>query len=206
MRYAFLFVLLACATLLADDTPPLIVKEPEPRFGVPAKIKVYPQTSPKKTLESVVEACDKGDYAYLLAHLLDPGFVELRLTDRAKKYEAPVEIELTRLRDFQYANPDRFPPGDRLPLDKPKFAAAIIERSREKAFKQLISDIEQKLRDDPQALRDMKKIARGGTFADEGAGAKATSPLVKDNAIYFKKIGDRWFIENRQADETKKEP
>jgi hypothetical protein len=66
--------------------------------------------------------------------------------------------------------------------------------------------VEQKMRDDPQALKDMKKILRAGTFSDEGAGAKATNPAVKDSAIYFKKIGDRWYLENRQADETKKEP
>jgi hypothetical protein len=207
MRITFACILLSGLAVLADDdTPPIIIKEPEPRFGVQAKIKVYPQTTAKKALESAVEACDKGDYAYLIAHLLDPGFVELRITDRAKQYEAPLEVEMTRLRDFQYANPDRYKIEDRLPLEKKQFLTAIIERSRDKAFKQLVRDVEQKMRDDPQALKDMKKILRAGTFSDEGAGAKATNPVVKDSAIYFKKIGDRWYLENRQADETKKEP
>ena|SRR3984957_14083008 len=207
MRCAFAIVLLsAIAALAHDDTPPIIIKEPEPRFGVPAKLKIYPQNTAKKVLESAIEAVDKGDYPYLVAHLLDPGFIELKLSDRAKQYEAPLEVELTRLRDFQYANPDRYRPEDRLPLDKKEFAAVIIERSRQKAFKQLALDVEQKLRDDPQSLKDMKKILRGGTFSDEGAGAKAVNPQVKESALYFKKIGDRWFLENRQADETKKEP
>jgi hypothetical protein len=207
MRLAFALVLVSGIAALADDEVPVIIpKDPEPRFGVPAKLKVYPQTTAKKVLESAIEACDKGDYSYLLAHLLDPGFVELKLTDRARQMEATVEIELSRLRDYQYANPDRFAPQDRFPLDKKQFAAVIIERSRERAFKQLIRDVDQKLLDDPQALKDMKKILRAGTFAEEGAGIKATNPLVKDSALYFKKIGDRWFIENRQAEEVKKEP
>jgi hypothetical protein len=206
MRFTFALVLLSGLVALADDNTPIIVKEPEPRFGVPAKVKTYPQSTAKKALESAIEACDKGDYAYLLAHLLDPGFVEIRVTDRAKQYEAPLEVEMTRLRDYQYANPDRFKIEDRLPLEKKEFQAALIGRSREKAFKQLVRDVEQKMRDDPQALKDMKKILRAGTFSDEGAGAKATNPAVKDSALYFKKIGDRWFLENRQADETRKEP
>jgi hypothetical protein len=206
MRFAFALVLLSGIIVLADDeTPQLILKEPEPRYGVAAKLKIYPQTTAKKALESAIDACDKGDYAYLLAHLLDPGFVEVRLTERAKQFEAQVEIDLSRLRDFQYANPDRFKPEDRLPLDKKKFAAVIVEQSRERAFKQLIRDVEQKLRDDPQSLKDMKKILRG-TFTDEGGGVKAVNPTVKDSALYFKKIGDRWYIENRQADDAKKEP
>jgi hypothetical protein len=207
MRCAFAIALLSAVAVLADDeTPPLITKEPEPRFGIPAKLKIFPQNTAKKVLESAIEAVDKGDYAYLVAHLLDPGFIELKLTDRAKQYEAPLEVDLTRLLDFQYANPDRYRPEDRLPLDKKEFAAVIIERSRQKAFKQLALDVEQKLRDDPQSLKDMKKILRAGTFTDEGAGAKAVNPQVKESALYFKKIGDRWFLENRQADETKKEP
>jgi hypothetical protein len=207
MRLAFALALLSGFAVLADDEPPPIFpKEPDPRFGIPAKLKVYPQTAAKKALESAVEACEKNDYSYLIAHLLDPAFVELRIADRSKQFEAPVELELTRLRDYQYANPDRFAPVDRLPLDKPKFLAAVIAQSRERAFKQLQRDVEQKMRDDPQSLKDMKKILRDGTFTDEGGGAKAVHPTVMDRALYFKRIGDRWFLENRQADEPKKEP
>ncbi|HEV3439287.1 MAG TPA: hypothetical protein VG122_18110 [Gemmata sp.] len=205
MRIAFAVVLLSGFAVLAQEPPQFISKDPEPRFGIPAKLKAYPQTTAKKALESAVEACEKSDYAYLIAHLLDPAFVERRITDRSKQFEASVELELARLRDYQYANPDRFP-TDRLPLDKPGFLAAIVAKSRERAFKQLVRDVEQKMRDDPQSLRDMKKILRDGTFTDEGAGIKAVHPTVMDGALFFKKIGDRWFLENRQAEEPKKEP
>ena len=47
-----------------------------------------------------------------------------------------------------------------------------------------------------------------GKFEDTETGAKVTHPDVKDRALYFRKVGDRWFLENRQEDlpPPKKEP
>ena len=208
MRLLFSLALLFGSVTLArtqqpdTDTP----REPEPpRFGIPAKLKVFPQSTPKRALASAIEAIERPDIPYLLAHLLDPGFVEFRLNDRAKQLEAPVEVELTRLRNFQIRNPDKFSPKDRLPGDKVKFNALIVERSREQAFKQLARDVEEKLLDDPQALKDMKKLLKDGTFTDTETGAKVTHMDVKERALYFRKIGDRWFLQNHQEDQPKKE-
>jgi hypothetical protein len=191
---------------LAQESPPMAAREPEPRFGIPVKLKVYPQLTAKKALESALDAYEKGDHAYLVAHLLDPAFVEQRITDLGKQYEAKVEIELSRLRDLQFANPDRFAPEDRLPTDRAQFLARITARSRDLAFRKLLLDIDQQMRNDPQSLKDMKKILRDGTFSDEGMGAKVVHPSVKYVALYFRKIGDCWYLENRQTEETKKEP
>jgi len=209
MRFVFTLAWLVAATALARTQPPPkeVDATPQPRFGIPVKAKAYPQDTAKKALASAVEAVDRADMGYLVAHLLDPGFVELRLTDRAKPFEAAVELELTRLRDLQLANPEQVAREDRIPTDRALFRAMIVERSRERAFRQLVRDVEAKLLDDPQALRDMKKILRDGTFTDEpGGGVKAAHPAVKDRAIYFKKIGDRWFLENRQEDTAAKPP
>ena len=207
MRMAFALLLLSSLVAVADDdTPVIIPKDPEPRFGVTAKLKAYPQHTAKRTLESAIEACEKEEFSYLIAHLLDPAFVNQRITDRAKQFEAQVEIDLIKLRDFQYANPDRFPFPDRVPMDRGQFAAVANSKSRELAFKQLARDVGQKLLDDPEAIRDLKKILRDGTFTDEASGTKAVHPTVKDKALFFKKIGDRWFLENRQEDVAKKEP
>ena len=205
MRIAFALALLVGLATLART------QEPAPnldvRFGIPLKLKAYPQDTARKALASAIEACEKPDTAYLIAQLLDPGFVELRLADRAKQFEAPVEVELANLRDFQNANPDKFQPAERIPNDRTKFKALIVERSRERAFKQLIRDVEDKLREDPQSLKDLKKILRDGMFADEpDGGARATHPDVKDRVLFFRKIGERWFLENRQEDTAKKPP
>ena len=209
MRLLFsLTLLLGSVTLARTQQPPDAdtPREPDPRFGVPPKLKAFPQNTPKRALASAIEAIERPDISYLLAHLLDPGFVEFRLNDRAKQFEAPVEVELTRLRNFQIRNPDKFSPKDRLPGDKVKFNALIVERSRELAFKQLVRDVEEKLLADPQALKDMKKLLKDGTFVDTETGAKVTHMDVKDRALYFRKIDNRWFLQNHQEDQPKKEP
>src|SRR5262249_34270206 len=200
-------LLVASAALARTQPPPKeLDTTPKPRFGVPYKQKAYPQDTAKKALASAVEAIGKGDFSYLVAHLLDPGFIELRLSDRAKQFEAPVELELSRLRDYQIRNPDKFQPEDRIPTDRVQFQALIVERSRERAYRQLLRDIETKLLNDPEAIKDLKKILRDGTITDEPGGARGVHPSVKDRAVYFKKIGDRWFLENRQEDIPKTSP
>ena len=56
---------------------------------------------------------------------------------------------------------------------------------------------EEKLLDDPQVLRDLKKMFRGGMVEDTPTGAKMTHPDIKDRALYFRKIGERWYLEHR---------
>jgi len=175
-------------------------KEVPPRFGIQYKVKTYPQDSAKKALNSTIEAIEKGETPYVVAHLLDPGFVELRVADRAKQYEAPVEIELSRLRDAQIRNPENYDRDSRLPTDRVKFRALIIERSRERAFRQIVQDMEAKLLDDPHALKELRKLLRDGMPTDTETGAKLTHMDVKDRALYFRKIEDRWFLENRHED------
>lgn len=213
MRLAFSLVLLAGSAALAQEPKePAEAPPPVTRFGVPPKLKTYPQETAKKALASAIEAVEKGDGAYLVAHLLDPGFVELRLADRAKQFEAAAEADLARLRDLQIRNPDKYLPEDRVPADKVRFRALIVERSREAAFKQLVRDVSDKLLDDPQVLRDLKKFFQQGMVTDTETGAKFTHDSVKDRALFLRKIGDRWFLENRQEDAAapaeppKKEP
>jgi hypothetical protein len=208
MRLVFALLLLVTTTALARTQPPPkpIDKTPKPRYGVAIKLKTYPQDTPRKALVSAVDAVEKGDTAYLVAHLLDPGFVDLRLNDRVKQFEANVELELSQQRDFQLANRERFAPEDRLPTDRAKFEALIQDRSRQLAFRQLIRDVEDKMLNDPQALKDLRRVMRDGVFSDEPGGTRATHPDVKDKVLYFRKIDDRYFLENRQEDTPKKDP
>ncbi len=210
MRLAFSIALLAGVASLAaaqDPKDPEEVKPPEVRFGVAPKLKAYPQDSAKKALASSLRAVENADVPYLVAHLLDPAFVETRLAERAKQYEPEVELELARQRDFQLRNKDKFRPEDRLPLDRKQFAALVTQQSREQAFRQLVRDVQQKLLDDPQSVKDLRKILTDGTFADTETGAKATHPDVKDRALVFRKAEGRWFLENRQEElPPKKEP
>ena len=53
----------------------------------------------------------------------------------------------------------------------------------------------------------MRRILRAPSpFAEADPVATATLPEIKGRALYFKKINDRWFLENRNTEEPKKEP
>lgn len=198
MRLAFAVVLVLGTGTLTFAQPP---KDPEPRYGTKARLKQYPQSTPKEALRSTLAAIDKADYAYLAAHLLDPKFVDDAVTDRMKLFEAQAELELAQLRDFQRANPDKVSRENRVPLDPTEFRAMAAARARARAFKQLQKDVEQKLTDDPQVVRDFRRIHREGAFSD----VSATHPEIKSRTLYFKQVDGRWFLENRQVEE-KKEP
>ncbi len=203
MRTAMTGVVLLAAALLAHAQPP---KDPDPRFGVNPRVKQYPQDSPKAALRSAVKLVEAGDYAYLVAHVLDPKFVDEQVGDRAKGFEAVAERELAQLRDFQRANPDKVTPENRVSLDPNEFRAAAALKARDRGYKQLVKDVEEKLKDDPQALKDMRKLLRDGMFAEADPTASVSHADVKARTLYFRKAGDRWFLENKQAEEPKKDP
>jgi hypothetical protein len=206
MRTAFAAAILLGAAALTHAQPNRgLPKGPEPRYGVKARLKAYSQATPKEALKSAVAAIEDADYSYLVAQLLDPKFVDTAVAERAKLFEPRAEAELAQLRDFQRANPTKVAPEDRVPLDPVGFRALAAAKARDRAFKQLLRDIQQKLTDDPQSVKDLRRIARDGSFADADPVSSATHPDVKGRTLYFKKIDDRWFLENRQSEE-KKEP
>lgn len=236
MRCAFTaFVLLGAAALLSgqppkdppkeapkeapkaapkDDEFTPAAKEAVTRYGVNPRTKAYPQLSPKDALRSAVAAIDKSDYAYIAAHLMDPKYIDRVVAERGKAYEADALAELVRVRDAQKADPIRFPPENRLPGDGPAFAALVVGRARERAFRELVRDLQQKLTDDPLAVKDMRRILRAeNPYSVTDPTATASLPEVKGRALYFTKVEGRWFLENRQVDEAappapapKKEP
>lgn len=200
MRAAFAVALLLGAGAMTAAQP---AKDPEPRYGVKARVKQYPQGTPRETLRSALAAADAGDYAYLAAQLLDPKFVDDAVAERAKLFEGTTEIELAKLRDFQRANPNRVAEQDRVPMDPTEFRAAVAVRARDRGFRQLVRDLAQKLGEDPQALKDLGRILRDGSFAPAETAATATHPGLKNRTLFFKNAGGRWFLENRQAEEKK---
>lgn len=202
MRTAFAAVLLFGVTGLISAQP---AKEAEPRYNVKPRLKQYSQTSPKEVLKSAIAAIENADYTYLVAQLLDPKFVDDAVVEQTKLFEGGTELELARLRDYQRANPDKFAPEDRVPLDPKAFREMAALKARDYAFKQLVKDVRQKLTDDPQTVKDFRRILRGGSFVDASPAGAATHPDIKGRALYFKKIDTRWYLENRQTEE-KKEP
>ncbi len=184
-----------------DEPPP---KDVGKRYGVAPRVKAYPAGTPKEALRSAIAAIDRGDYTYLAGQLLDPKFVDGAVVERGLTFEKQTAAELTQLREFQRANPEQVSDDDRVPRDPGAFAALVTLRARDRAFQQLARDLGQRLRDDPQLVKDMRRVARDGSFADADPAATATHPDLKGRSLYFKRYGERWFIENRNSSEEPK--
>jgi hypothetical protein len=218
MRAAVVALGLAAAGLVAS--PPAAGQEkaavPEeipPRYGQQFRPKSYPQATPKEALASVIAAVDQGDYAYLAAHLLDPAFVDARLdamTDGpSNPYRKTAEAELIRLREVQRRAADAVPPARRVPDDAKQFEDRLTADAKGLAFARLTGLMRDKFADDPEALKDLRKFARVGTFPDPAAGgdvAKVELPDVKDRAVFLKRVNGRWYVENKQAEEKAAAP
>lgn len=198
--------LLASTVLASAQEAPKAPGDVPPRFGAPARLKTYPQATAKDALRSAIEAAERNEFTYLLAHLMDPQFVDTRLVERAKQLEPGVEVEMGKLREYQKANPDGIARENRVPDDPGLFRAFAAREAQTRAFRQLVRDVADRLGDDPQALKDLRRFLREGTFTDVAGGSKVTLGDVKERAVFLKQIGDRWFVENRQAEDGKKEP
>lgn len=228
MRLAFAALIMVGAAALISGQPPkdpppkgappkggkddeyVPPKAAAPRYGVNPRVKAFPQSTPKETLRSALEAIEKAEYAYLAAHLLDATVVDAAVAERARQFEDVATKELTRLRDIQQANPQKFPPETRLPLGGDAFAVQVNARARDLAFQRVAKDLEQKLSQDPLSVKDMRRILYARSPFNVGnTDATASSDDVKGRVLYFKKVEDRWFLENRSEPEAaapKKEP
>ncbi|MFO0796213.1 MAG: hypothetical protein U0804_01985 [Gemmataceae bacterium] len=218
MRAAVVALGLAAAGLVAS--PPAAgqqkVVEPEevpPRYGQTFRPKAYPQGTAREAVASAIAAAEKGDYAYLAAHLLDPAFVDGRVdamsAGPSNPYRKAAEAELLRLRDIQRKTPDAISAARRVPDDARGFDDRLAADTKALAFGQLTRLMRDKFTDDPEVLKDLRKFARAGTFPDPGApgdAAKVELPDVKDRAVFLKRSGGRWYVENRQADEKAAAP
>jgi hypothetical protein len=198
----------AASTTRAQEGRPKRPDEIPPRYGVAFRGKAYPQATPKETLQSALDAVEKGEFNYLAAHLLEPAFVDARVGDRAREAEPAVEANLAALRDFQQSNLDRIAREARVPIEPAKFRERVAADARSAAFRQLVRDVREKLTDDPEVIKDLRRFRTQGTFSDLAGGdtAKVGLAELKDRSLFFKKAADRWYLENRQTDERAPEP
>lgn len=218
MRAAVVALGLVSAGLVV--TPPTAGQErpPDPdvipvRYGQQYRPKAYPQGTPMEALASVLAAADAGEYGYLAAHLLDPAFVDARLDAMTggpnNPYRKAAEAELARLKEIQRRDPTALPEARRVPPDGKQFEARLTLDTKTLAFGQLAKAVKEKFADDPEALKDLRRFARGGAFPDPGApgdAAKVELPDLKDRAVFLKRAAGRWYVENKVAEEKSPAP
>lgn len=194
-----LFLLgVAPLTVVAQPPPSPATKGDDQRYGVRLNLRLYPQDTPKAALQSLLNALDKKQYAYAVAHLLDPATVDARLNERIMLFLDLAEKELHQERLHQLNT--LVPFGQRLPTEPQKWKELVVQRAREHAFRELVQQVQQRLEAEPHIPRSFAKILAAGQFTDTPSGVKASYPEVLEGAIYFRQIGSRWFIDNRQEE------
>lgn len=201
MRRLLAFAGLVLVVSAVPAQPPAEVKI-DPRYGIPGNHRLFPQPDPKTALASAVKAAEAGRYDYLVAHLMDEKFIESRIDDRARQAEPAADADLRALRDRQKADP-AFDKRLQLPDEPPLFAERVRQEARVRGFRQVVRDVQDKLADDPTLLKDLRQFLREGDFAVSGDTATATVKELKDRQVFFRRYGDRWFIENRQHAEPR---
>lgn len=187
-----LLLLIAASTAAQTGAPPT-------RFDIPANADAFPQNTPQAALKSVVSAIEKGKVDYLTAHLIEPSFIDARIADRAAQLEPAADKTLRAVRQSQLNDPN-IPRSRRLPDDPARFAQAVAAEAKRQAFLAVVADIRTNLTENPDKLLDLRKFLRTGTAAEAGDAVSFTLPEVKDRQVYLKKIGTRWFVEDRQIE------
>lgn len=174
-----------------------------PRYGVFINTRTYTQQSPQETLESTIKAIEANRFDVLVAHLIDEKVTEAKANEKARVLEDESERDLRALREKQKANPLGVNPDEKLPYDPKEFLEFVKIEAKNRGFKATIEDVRKKFLADSNIVKEMKRFLREGEFSTTGETAKVTLKDVKGKAIYFVKVNNRWFIEDRQTEPVK---
>ena len=174
--------------LVAQDAE---VRQFDRRYNIDYNPISYPHKTPQDGLKAVVKALDSGAYEYLLAHLVDPKFVDRRV---AEYFTMLFPKELLRQEDETIALTEDLLTRKRLELGKEQrlFQRQVL------SFGRLVKETKKHFSEDPVLLRDLRQMARDGEWdADDTKGICSLKGLTTRKA-FFKVREGRWFMEERQ--------
>jgi hypothetical protein len=175
--FAVAAALVLAAASASQDVPP--------RFGILHNPDLYRQDTPQETLRSALAAVGRERYDYLAAHLLDPEWVDARLATNQPYFERVAGEQIVAT-------------AAGAQLRGPALQARVQEVGTRLNFQELTGQIRRKLADEPDNVKDLRRFLREGEFKTSGETAVAVLQDAKDRALYFKKVKDRWFLENRK--------
>ena len=87
-------------------------------------------------------------------------------------------------------------------LADPKFVDRRV-RLYDGKFESLVKETAGHLANDPTLLKTLKRMAREGEWEVGDAAASVSLKDNKEKRVFLKKIGNRWFFENRQMEKAK---
>src|SRR5262245_10521476 len=85
-------------------------------------------------------------------------------------------------------------------LADPKFVDERV-KSYGGNFDELVAETAKKLKDDPASVKELYRFLKEGEWEAGDGTATAKLKEVKDRQVFMRKIGERWFLENRMKPE-----
>ena len=81
---------------------------------------------------------------------------------------------------------------------KVEFPEGKEEGRRLLAFDRLVRETNRYFEDDPLIVKDLQIFAKEAKWAEEGGLATGTVDTIPARKVFLRKIGERWFLENKQ--------
>ncbi len=199
-RYATLCVLFAGSFAFAQAPIGADVVL-EKRYGVAGNLEFYPQSSAKDALASAAKLLEKKRYSYILAHIVDPAFVDDRVAKKAAKLSAAVEKRLDAKRSDQKASAK---PGltieEQIPLDPFGFAERVKAEATQRAFDELVKELEANLSEAPEQIAQLMRFAKEGVITENGPTASAAVKEIVGKQVFLKQAESIGFKEGLNLD------
>lgn len=175
----------------------------EPRYGVMINTRTFTQRTPQDALASTIRAIEENRFDVLVAHIISEKVTEAMADEKARLLENEAEDHLRGVREKQKANPLGVLPEEKLPYEPKAFAEFVKVEAKNRGFKATIEDVRKKFAADLNIVKEMKRYLRDGEFIETGDTAKVVLKDAKGKGIFFVKVKDRWFVEDRQEEAAK---
>lgn len=175
----------------------------EPRYGVMINTRNFTQRTPQDALASTIRAIEANRFDVLVAHIIHEKVTEAMADEKARLLESEAEDHLRGVREKQKANPLGVLPEEKLPFEPKAFAEFVKVEAKNRGFKATIEDVRKKFAADLNIVKEMKRYLRDGEFIETGDTAKVVLKDAKGKGIFFVKVKDRWFVEDRQEEAAK---
>jgi hypothetical protein len=174
--------------LVAQDTE---ARHFDRRYNIEYNPIGYPHKTPQEGLKAIVKALDDGAYEYMLAHLVDPKFVDTRV---AEYFTMMFSKELLRKEDETITLAEDALTRKRLEIGRDR---RLLQR-QVLSFARLVSETKKHFAEDPVLLRDLRLLSRDGEWDADDMKGTCSLKAVTTRKAFFKAREGRWFMEERQ--------
>jgi hypothetical protein len=89
-------------------------------------------------------------------------------------------------------------------LADPEFVDDRVKQVYGGKFDELVRETKTKLADYPASVKELERFAKEGEWQETKESAVAKLKDVKERQVFMKKVGNRWYFENKQKAEESK--